>query len=232
MAKEKAEKVEAEVNEFLALNEGERLDALSKVRKAFEELDSYPDRIEANARRVKLLELWNKLINMRGADVVTTDSETADGEVQAEVEVQPIDDLNEQSNEIHPAPSAELLEMVNDDDHEKGKAVSFAEQNEEPRETIAQSFPELLHHVKVEELPEDGIPSHGGVSAEGFIGPLPQKALDPSQEIELERVRLKLTKTGLLHDTVLPAGTIIAVISVDAHHILESGMADYATASD
>ena len=226
MAKEKAEKVEAEVNEFLALNEGERLDALLKVRKAFEELDSYPDRIEANARRVKLLELWNKLINMRGADVVTTDSETADGEVQ------PIDDLNEQSNEIHAAPSAELLEMVNDDDHEKSKAVSFAEQNEEPRETIAQSFPELLHHVKVEELPEDGIPSHGGVSAEGFIGPLPQKALDPSQEIELERVRLKLTKTGLLHDTVLPAGTIIAVISVDAHHILESGMADYATASD
>jgi len=230
MAKEKAEKVQAEVNEFLALNEGERLDALSKVRKAFEELDSYPDRIEANARRVKLLELWNKLINMRGADVVTTDSETADGEVQAEV--QPIDDLNEQSNEIHPAPSAELLEMVNEDDHEKGKAVSFAEQNEEPHETIAQSFPELLHQVKVEGLPEDSSPSRGGVSAEGFIGPLPQKALDPSQEIELERVRLKLTKTGLLHDTVLPAGTIIAVIPVDAHHILESGMADYATASD
>ena len=68
MAKEQAERGEAEAHDFQVLNEDERLDALAKVRKAFEELDAHPDRIEANARRVKLLRLWEKLIHMRGTE--------------------------------------------------------------------------------------------------------------------------------------------------------------------
>ncbi len=232
MAKEKAEKGEDEANEFLVLNEAERLEAILKVRKAFEELDTYPDRIEANARRVKLLEIWNKLIRIRGTEPIPANEEDGDAEPKDATEAQHLADPNEPLNEIDAAKSLELSVDPEVEVHEKGETVLFDDPTDELNQHAAQSFPELLHHVKVEQAIQDEVLTPQRSSAEDFIGPMPQKHLDPSQDIELERVRLKLIKNGLLHETILPAGTIIAVIPVDAHHILESGMAEYATASD
>jgi len=230
MAKEKTEKGEDEANEFLVLNEAQRLEAILKVRKAFEELETYPDRIEANARRVKLLEIWNKLIRMRGAEPIPSNEEAGDAEPLDAAQAQHMADPNEPFNEIDPATSSELLGAP--EAQEKGESVLFEDPKDGLSKQAAQSFPELLHHVKIEPIAQEDFLAPEKVSAEDFIGPMPQKHLDPSQDIELERVRLKLTKNGLLHETILPAGTIIAVIPVDAQHILESGMADYATASD
>ena len=232
MAKEQAERGEAEAHDFQVLNEDERLDALAKVRKAFEELDAHPDRIEANARRVKLLRLWEKLIHMRGTEPSVADPETHEVDAQGEVEVKQLADPGDVLIDIHTpisfGPPAQAEEGV----HERGEAVSFEDNIDAPNQNGTQSFPELLHHVRVEELSVEELPPLRLDHAADFIGPMPKKHFDPSQDVELERVRLKLTKNGLLHETVLPAGTIIAVIPVDARHILESGMAEYATPSE
>jgi hypothetical protein len=218
MAKEKAETPHPEPNALQISSEAERLEAIAKVRQAFEVLETYPDRLEANARRVKLLGLWNQLIRMRAADAEPfNDTSNAAKGIGEE----------EPSSAIEGEPQAfpELLHDVSIEDAPQDETLT---QERVRQEEAPEPPPELPHAASVDVSSEEEAIQRKAIPPEDFIGPLQPAPFDPSRDIELDRVRLKLIKTGLLHDTVLPAGTIIAVIPVDAHHILESGMADYA----
>jgi len=165
------------------VDEATRLAAIAKVQQAFDSLGHDNSSTEVSLKRIRLLELWRTLVNMRQFDapILSLPSQEERG---SDDEIAPaIISAEKGTIEIETTP--EPLSVIVEDD---SVAIASTQQ-------------------------ADNAPEHAG--------PAPANILH-----EAPRIRLRLIRPGILHDMVLPTGTVVLVHSSDAHDILERGIAE------
>jgi hypothetical protein len=179
------------------MSEAERQAALAKVRAAFEALSSERDPTEASQKRINLLQIWHELVNMR-EPVAEGDGPAADPLGMAPTPIAATDIVIE-SVEATDSASNPRSPLPDTDQN----SASAARTLDYPDFT-----PSAEPHDHVTEEATDSQPSV-------FLAGVPP-----------ERMRLRLVRPGIIFDTILPKGTIVAVLPADAHDILETGIAE------
>jgi hypothetical protein len=161
-----------------------RRQALERVRQAFEDLQLQVDASEVSYKKIRLLELWHHLIQMRHEAWVL---EEADGEEEGQIK------------------------------DESGASASLS--SAEPPSEVRLSDPIDRSNLAAEQIitPVEHIYYGEAITHEGQ---------NWVEQAPLDRVRLRLIRPGILHDMVLPTGTIVLVHSSDANDILERGIAE------
>lgn len=228
-----------------SMAEPDRLAAISKVRIAYEGLAHLADRSEANRRRVRLLEVWRDLVTMREAEQTAPveDAEPTvpvqDAEAIAPVhDAEPIAPLPVTTDEqpveaiIPVAAESPVHEEVIEALHAPTSGADLV--IADPRLDASHSeggdmIEDVVQHVHGEDLVIAEVPFADQDPVEMVIADL---AESPKTDVEMFRVRLRLIKPGLLHETLLAEGTIVSVFPADAEDLVNQGTAEIMLVQD
>ena len=204
--------------------EPERLAAITKVRLAYEGLATLPDRSEASLRRVKLLQVWRDLVAMR--------------EVEPSVPTQDAVEA-ESSDPFHADPVHETVAVTSDAPVQTDVHHEPIEESPSPvirsDLSIEEVHPLVSHREPDVVIPDLVLSSH----SEELVIADDSKALTErvdvviaeapplhDTKIDILRIRLRLIKPGLVHDMLLPEGTIVSVFPADAEDLVNQGTAE------
>jgi hypothetical protein len=183
MAKASSAESESEGFELSGItDEASRLEAIAKVQRAFQSLNDDHSSADVSSKRIRLLELWRTLVNMRQFDAPL-----------------PPPDSTVPLSETEPAPVPILAD--------KG---DIHVETTMPQSAI----------VAEDEMVPTSHAHHETSDPDGLSAPMHLNHHD------VTRIRLRLIRPGILHDMVLPTGTVVLVHASDAHDILERGIAE------